>query len=111
MSKTKRLTLDAVKATAFVGGLVQKEIEVDGNKFDVWIKPNSYEHVVNVLSHMDGSDRIASMISTSVVDESGKPIFTFEDVTGEADEARGPLSSAFTVALLAAINEVTLGKS
>ena len=107
---TKVMSLDAALDAAFTTKPVKKQIEVDGNKFNVWVKPASYEHVVDVLSQERSSERVAKLICTSIVNEKGEAVFTYEDVVGTATEKRGPLNNMYTVALLGVIHEVTLGK-
>ena len=110
------LTLEGLKASGgFVGRPVQREITFqsgDGQEVTatVWVRPLSYQSTVSdVLSHAMKRDAIAGRIAACICDEEGKSIFTVEDVTGEADPERGPLSQSLTMALLSVIGEVTGG--
>lgn len=117
----------------FTGEPVKREVTWDQNgesmTATVHIKPLSFSAVISDMrlmpSKSDSEDEdftpkdlhdflersTAGRIAVSVVDAQGDPVFTPEDITGEADPARGPLNSNLTSALLVAISEVnSLGK-
>ncbi|ABI59708.1 conserved hypothetical protein [Nitrosomonas eutropha C91] len=79
---------------------------------DVYVRPLSYASAVaDLRSINDDLDPVASRIASSITDEQGKPIFTVQDITGEADPDRGALNGSLTIALLNVIAEVNgLGK-
>ena len=113
-----KLTLDSLKELgAFTGAPVEKEItwKKGGEEFTatVFVRPLSYASAVSdVKAIASNGDGVAGRIAASICDEHGKPVFTAEDITGEADPERGALDSALTIALLTAIGEVnSLGKA
>lgn len=113
-----KLTLDSLKnAGAFTGRPVEKEItwKQGDNEFTatVFIRPLGYHTATSdVLAHVGRIDGVAGRIAASVCDEAGLPVFTPQDITGEADPDRGALDGALTIALLVAIQEVNdLGKT
>jgi len=112
-----QLTIDNLKTIgAFTGRPVEKEIEwVQGEDTftaTVFIRPMGYQTATSDIMAIGGKiDGIAGRIAASICDESGKPVFTPQDITGEADPDRGPLDGALTISLLLAIQEVNdLGK-
>ncbi|MGP2481307.1 phage tail assembly chaperone family protein, TAC [Pantoea eucalypti] len=113
-----KLTLDTLKtAGAFTGRPVEKEISwKQGDKeftATVYVRPMGYHTATSDVLAMGGKvDGVAGRIAASICDESGKPVFTPADITGEADPDRGSLDGALTIALLVAIQEVNdLGKT
>lgn len=113
-----KLTLDTLKtAGAFTGRPVEKEISwKQGDKeftATVYVRPMGYHTATSDVLAMGGKvDGVAGRIAASICDESGKPVFTPADITGEADPERGSLDGALTIALLVAIQEVNdLGKT
>lgn len=104
------------QAGAFSGAPVQKEItwQQGDNQLTatVYVRRLSYHSAVNDVAALRGKkDPVAGRIAACIVDADGKPVFTPEDITGEADKTRGPLDGNLTVALLTAIGEVNnLGK-
>jgi hypothetical protein len=111
------LTRDSLKTLgAFVGAPVRKEITWDNGEEQitsvVYIKRISYSSAMAEMQAMTGhKDATAVRIASSVCDKDGQPVFAVEDITGEADPQRGPLSGGLSVALLAAIADVNgLGK-
>lgn len=113
-----KLTLESLKNVgAFTGRPVEKEIswKQGDNEFKatVFIRPLGYHTATSdVLAHVGKVDGVAGRIAASVCDESGHPVFTPQDITGEADPERGALDGALTIALLVAIQEVNdLGKT
>lgn len=111
------LTLDSLKEMgAFTGAPVEKEITwKQGNEeltATVYVRRLSYKTAVSDIRAMkDNTDAVAGRIAACICDESGKPILTPEDITGDADPERGPLDGNLTMAMLAAIGEVNeLGK-
>ncbi|MCU5775232.1 phage tail assembly chaperone family protein, TAC [Winslowiella arboricola] len=113
-----KLTLESLKkAGAFTGRPVEKEIEWKQGekelKATVFIRPLGYHTATSdVLAHVGKVDGVAGRIAASVCDEEGHPVFTPQDITGEADPDRGALDGPLTIALLVAIQEVNdLGKT
>ncbi|WP_312546567.1 phage tail assembly chaperone family protein, TAC [Pantoea eucalypti] len=113
-----KLTLDTLKtAGAFTGRPVEKEISWKQGDKDfiatVYVRPMGYHTATSDVLAMGGKvDGVAGRIAASICDESGKPVFTPADITGEADPDRGSLDGALTIALLVAIQEVNdLGKT
>lgn len=113
-----KLTLESLKESgAFTGRPVEKEITwKQGDKeltATVFVRPMGYHTATSDVLAMGGKvDGVAGRIAASICDESGKPVFTPADITGEADPDRGALDGSLTVALLVAIQEVNdLGKT
>lgn len=103
------LSIDTLKGMgAFTGAPVRKQIKWKSNgeehEAEVNVKPLSYSTAVSDLMSRDA---IASRIASSILDDDMKPVFTLEDITGEADEERGPLCRALTMELLRVIGEVS----
>lgn len=105
------------KAGAFTGAPVKRSItwKDSGGKeiaMDVYVLRMSYRTAVSDLSSVTGKkDPVAGRIAACITNAKGQPVFTPEDITGEADPSRGPLDGNLTVALLQAIGEVNnLGK-
>ncbi len=114
----------------FSGPPVKREISWvrDGETlvFDVYVKRMAYQSAVSdVIAIQAGGDIAAHRIATSIVDESGAPVFSVSDITGvlengepvmvEGDSGelveRGALDGELAIALLAVIAEVnSLGK-
>ncbi|WP_288659539.1 MULTISPECIES: phage tail assembly chaperone family protein, TAC [Pseudomonas] len=97
---------------AFTGRPVEKEITwKQGDKeltATVYVRPLSYKSTVSDLHALRGkTDGTAGRIAACICDADGKDVFTPEDITGDADPERGPLDGNLTMALLAAIHEVT----
>lgn len=112
------LTLDSLKTMgAFTGAPMERAIswKIGENEHTatVYVRPLSYATAKSDLLAMGGKgDAIAGRIAASICDEHGKPVFTPEDITGEADPERGPLDGNLTMALLTVIGEVNgLGKT
>lgn len=112
-----QLSIDSLKAAgAFTGRPVEREITWkqgdDEITATVFVRPLSYRSAVADLSAMVGKhDAVAARIAACICDPEGAPVFTPEDITGEADADRGPLDGNLTMALLAVIAEVNkLGK-
>lgn len=112
-----KLTLESLKqAGAFIGAPVEKEISWKhrGQEFKatVFVRELSYHEAVSDLKSIaNKQDGIAQRISSCIVDENNSPVFSPEDITGDADPERGPLCEPLTMALLKAIGEVsTQGK-
>lgn len=113
-----KLTLESLKkAGAFTGRPVEKEITWKQGEEEfsatVFIRPLGYHTATSdVLAHVGKVDGMAGRIAASVCDESGRPVFTPQDITGEADPDRGALDGQLTIALLVAIQQVNdLGKT
>ena len=112
------LSIDNLKQMgAFTGSPVEKEItwKQGGQELTatVFVRPLSYLSAKSDLLAMGGKgDAVAGRIAASICDPEGKPVFTPEDITGEADPDRGPLDGSLAMALLAVIGEVNgLGKT
>lgn len=113
-----KLSLESLQqAGAFTGAPVEREITWKQGKQEltatVYVRPLSYLAAVSDLRALAGKeDGVAGRIAASICDEQGKPVFTPEDITGEADPSRGALDGNLTMALLAVIAEVNnLGKT
>lgn len=96
---------------AFTGAPVAKEITwtIDGTEHTatVYVRKLSYLAAVSDVRASQGQvDGIAGRIAAAICDEAGKPVFTPEDITGEADPERGALHRNLTLALLGVIGEV-----
>ena len=111
------LSIDNLKQMgAFTGAPVEKEITWkqgdNEHTATVFVRPLSYLSAKSDLLAMGGrGDAVAGRIAASICDEEGKPVFTPEDITGEADPDRGPLDGNLTMALLQVIGEVNgMGK-
>lgn len=112
------LSLESLnKAGAFTGAPVEKEIAWkqgdNEHTMTTYIRRLSYKSAVSDIKALQGKgDVAAGRIAASIVDEHGNPVFTPEDITGEADPDRGPLDGNLTMALLYAIGEVNgVGKT
>ncbi len=70
----------------------------------VFVRLKSYQSVMaEIQSGASGNGATAARIASSIVDEDGQPVFSVEDVCGNAEH--GPMSESLTVALLTAISE------
>lgn len=104
------------QAGAFTGRPVKKSIvwKQGEEEFDatVYVRPLGYAAAVSdVLAIAGKQDSVAGRIAASICSETGEPVFTVADITGQADPDRGALDGNLTVALLAVIQEVnSLGK-
>lgn len=112
-----KLSINALQEIgAFSGAPVEKSIKwrQGENEYEatVFVRRLSYHTTVGELKAAGAkTDPVAERIAASIVDESGNPVFTVADITGQADSSRGALSGPLTVALLCAISEVNeLGK-
>lgn len=113
-----KLTLDTLREVgAFTGAPVEREIKWRQGEQEitatVYVRPLSYRAAISDLRASTGhGDAAAGRIAASICDEHGNPVFTPQDITGEADPERGALDGNLTVALLAVIGEVNnLGKT
>lgn len=111
------LSVDNLKTIgAFSGAPMEKEIKwrqgAEEHTATVFIRPLSYRSTVADLQALnENKDQLAARIAASVCDAEGKPIFTADDITGDADPERGALDGNLTMALLAVIAEVNnMGK-
>lgn len=111
------LSIDSLKQMgAFTGAPVEKEVTWkqggDEHTFTTYVRPLSYKSAVSDIKALNSNgDAVAGRIAASICDEKGEPVFSPEDITGEADPDRGPLDGNLTMALLAVIAEVNgLGK-
>lgn len=112
------LNIDNLKNIgAFTGAPVEKEIKWKQGEEEftatVFIRPLSYKSTVSDLqARSEDKDIVAARIASSICDETGKPVFTTDDITGDADPERGALDGNLAMALLSAIAEVNyLGKT
>jgi hypothetical protein len=112
------LSIDSLREMgAFTGAPVEREItwKQGDNELTatVYVRPLSYRSAVSDLRAVtDHGDPVAGRIAACICDEHGKPVFTPEDITGDADPDRGPLDGNLTMALLQVIGEVNgLGKT
>lgn len=102
---------------AFSGAPVEKTVTWKQGAKEVsavvYVRRLGYQSAVSDLkAGLAQSDPVAGRIAACICDQEGKPIFRPEDITGEADPARGPLDGNLTMALLAAIADVNdLGKA
>ncbi|MGY4876509.1 phage tail assembly chaperone family protein, TAC [Vreelandella aquamarina] len=113
-----QLTIENIAAN---GGFVsrqpvEKEIrwQHEGSEYKATVNvlPLSYfTATTDILSVRGKGDPLAARIAHCIVNDKGEPVFTVEDVTGEADPERGPLSAGLTSELLRVIGDVSrLGK-
>ena len=107
------LSIDGLtKMGAFTGAPIKKTItwkkDDDEHSAIVHVRMLSYHSTVAELNAFsdEQSDAVAGRIAACICDAEGKPVFTPEDITGEADPERGPLDGALTIALLTVIAEV-----
>lgn len=112
-----KLSIDTLaQQGAFTGAPVEREITWRHAGTDVtmtvFVRPLSFHSAVADVRNIKGQkDPAAMRIAASICDETGHAVFTPEDITGEADPARGPLDGNLTMALLVVISEVnSLGK-
>lgn len=70
---------------------------------DVFVRLKSYQSVMSEIQNGASGHGAAARIASSIVDESGQPVFTVEDIIGNTEH--GPMSESLTVALLTAISE------
>jgi spore maturation protein SpmB len=102
---------------AFTGRPVEREIKwlQNGEELTatVFVRPLGYRTAVNdVLSATGKVESYAGRIAASICDEAGQPVFTVDDITGDADPERGALDGSLTVALMMVIAEVNnMGKT
>lgn len=107
------LSLDTLQQQgATTGAPVKKQITYtgeDGAEYSatVHVRRLSYHSAVNDVHAAQGKfDGLAGRIAACICDDRGKPVFTPEDITGEADPERGAFNRSLTLALLGAIGEV-----
>ncbi|WP_024669182.1 phage tail assembly chaperone family protein, TAC [Pseudomonas tremae] len=113
-----KLSLESLRGVgAFTGRPVEKEIKWQQGEEEivatVYVRPMGFQTAVNdVLSAAGRLEIHAGRIAASICNEEGKPVFTVDDITGEADPERGALDGNLTMALMKAIAEVNnLGKT
>ncbi|WP_346396775.1 phage tail assembly chaperone family protein, TAC [Pseudomonas syringae] len=113
-----KLSLESLRSVgAFTGRPVEKEIRWQQGKEEivatVYVRPLGFQTAVNdVLSAAGRLEIHAGRIAASICNEEGKPVFTVDDITGDADPERGALDGNLTMALMKAIAEVNnLGKT
>lgn len=113
-----KLSLESLRGVgAFTGRPVEKEIRWQQGEQEivatVYVRPLGFQTAVNdVLSAAGRLEIHAGRIAASICNEEGKPVFTVDDITGEADPERGALDGNLTMALMKVIAEVNnLGKT
>ena len=113
-----KLSLESLRGVgAFTGRPVEKEIKWQQGEEEivatVYVRPMGFQTAVNdVLSAAGRLEIHAGRIAASICNEEGKPVFTVDDITGEADPERGALDGNLTMALMKVIAEVNnLGKT
>lgn len=113
-----KLSINGLKEMgAFTGRPVEREIKwlQDGKELvaTVFVRPLGYRTAINdVLSATGKVESYAGRIAASICDEEGQPVFTVDDITGDADPERGALDGNLTVALMVVIAEVNnMGKT
>ena len=113
-----KLSINGLKEMgAFTGRPVEREIKwLQGGKelmATVFVRPLGYRTAINdVLSATGKVESYAGRIAASICDEDGRPVFTVDDITGDADPERGALDGNLTVALMVVIAEVNnMGKT
>ncbi|MBW5800060.1 phage tail assembly chaperone family protein, TAC [Halomonas elongata] len=112
------LTLESLQEMgAFTGAPVEKEVTWKQNGQEltatVHVRKLSYHSArSDVMAARGSHDGLAGRIAACICDADGQPVFTPEDVTGEADPERGALNDNLVMALLNVIGEVNgLGKT
>lgn len=110
-----QLNLESLKSMgAFVGRPVEKTVtwkSADGEELtaQVFVRPLSYQTAVSdIAQYSSKGDVIAGRIAACICDKDGKPIFTPEDITGDADPERGAMCHELTTALLTVIGETAI---
>lgn len=113
-----KLSINGLKEMgAFTGRPVEREIKwlQSGKELvaTVFVRPLGYRTAINdVLSATGKVESYAGRIAASICDEAGQPVFTVDDITGDADPERGALDGNLTVALMVVIAEVNnMGKT
>jgi len=127
-----RLSVDTVnQCGGFSGAPVKREIvwKKGGEEytFDVYIRRLSYHTAVSDVRSLSTDGHIAARrLVHSIVDENGKPVFTFSDITGYDEEGnpvlvedengemveRGGLDDALVTLLLVEVSNVNnMGKT
>jgi hypothetical protein len=87
-----QLTLDNLKkAGAFTGRPIEKRSPGSRNRgadHTVFIRPAGYHAATQGIQASAGKiDGVAGYIAAAICDEAGNPIFTAQDITGEADRS------------------------
>lgn len=112
------LTIENLKQMgAFTGSPIEKEIKwmqgEDELTATVYVRRMSYRSAIEDLNSLaKKTEAAAGRIASSICDETGKPVFTADDVAdgpvvnSETGERAGPLCSELTWALLSVIAEV-----
>ncbi len=113
-----KISLESLRGVgAFTGRPVEKEIKWQQGEKEivatVYVRPLGFQTAINDALSAAGKVQVhAGRIAASICDEQGKPVFTVEDITGEADPSRGSLDPNLTFALLTAIGQVNnVGKT
>jgi len=100
-----------IAAGAFTDAPVKQEITWHSgdkdHKATVYVRKASYTTVTQEwkAAH-ESQDAVAGRIAGYICDAQGDQIFTVSDVLGKAEEGRGELCAALTIALFSAINTV-----
>ena len=97
--------INALKQAALATkGLTKKNIEIDNQVYDIYVKPLSWKEVadLNVTNEQNLLQAMPSLLAKAVCDEAGTPIFTEEEID--------QLSFDFVKQLTEAAQEVLMGK-
>jgi len=112
------LNVESLKSIGgFTGAPVEKEIKWKQGETEytatVFIRPLSYKSTVaDLMAVNEKKDQLAARIAASVCDADGQPVFTGDDVTGDADPERGAMDGNLVMSLLSVIAEVNgMGKT
>ncbi|PWU30737.1 hypothetical protein DK254_00360 [Pseudomonas sp. RW407] len=104
-------SLDLIQSTgAAIGAPVEKEITwvVGGkeHKATVFVRLSSYDRAMREFElQKESNDVLVARIVSSIVDRSGKPVFTSqEQITGDPETGEGKMIDTLFFALLGAIN-------
>lgn len=115
-----KLSIDSLKEVgAFTGAPVEKEIAWKQGEEEftatVYVRRMSYNSAIEDMKALaKKTEAAAGRIASCICDESGKPVFTADDVAEgpiineETGERAGPLCSELTWALLSVIAEVSI---
>ncbi len=112
------LNVESLKSIGgFTGAPVEREITWkqgdNTHTATVFVRPLSYKSTVaDLMAMSEKKDQLAARIAASICDATGQPVFTGDDVTGDADPERGAMDGNLVMSLLTVIGEVNnLGKT
>jgi hypothetical protein len=110
---TKLDVSDLLRADHFTGPPVLKTAKwtQDGEEFEapVYVRRLPYQAAVDDAAAMNFDERLVRQVALCVCDETGKPMMTAADITGEADPNRGPMRKEMFIALVNVVGEVNHG--